>query len=105
VEARPGPRAQYASAAGAQNSSRTHTARLADSNASMASHHVAESGSCRAPTALPVMHHGPMTEYRAEFDADVTFLNGGGLQAQGFKLDVPDPEISSRASLSASSAC
>jgi arylformamidase len=39
------------------------------------------------------MHHGPMTEYRAEFDADVTFLNGGGLQAQGFKLDVPDPEI------------
>ena len=34
-----------------------------------------------------------MTEYRAEFDADVTFLNGGGLQAQGFKLDVPDPEI------------
>jgi arylformamidase len=39
------------------------------------------------------MHHGPMTEYRAEFYADVTFLNGGGLQAQGFKLDVPDPEI------------
>ena len=39
------------------------------------------------------MHHGRMTEYRAEFDADVTFLNGGGLQAQGFKLDVPDPEI------------
>jgi arylformamidase len=34
-----------------------------------------------------------MTEYRAEFDADVTFLNGGGLQAQGFKLDVPDPGI------------
>ena len=34
-----------------------------------------------------------MTEYRAEFDAEVTFLNGGGLQAQGFKLDVPDPEI------------
>jgi hypothetical protein len=34
-----------------------------------------------------------MTEYRAEFDAEVTFLNGGGLQAQGFKLDVPGPEI------------
>lgn len=30
-----------------------------------------------------------MTEYRASFDADVTFLNGGGMQAQGFRLDVP----------------
>jgi arylformamidase len=39
------------------------------------------------------MHDGRMTEYRAEFDADVAFLNGGGLQAQGFKLDVPGPEI------------
>src|SRR5688500_977070 len=34
-----------------------------------------------------------MTEYRAAFDADVTFLNGGGLQVQGFRLDVPGPEI------------
>jgi kynurenine formamidase len=34
-----------------------------------------------------------MTGYRAEFDADVTFLNGGGLQTRGFKLDVPDSEI------------
>src|SRR6266702_2238717 len=30
-----------------------------------------------------------MTEYRAAFDADVTFLNGGGLQVQGFRLDLP----------------
>jgi kynurenine formamidase len=30
-----------------------------------------------------------MTDYRALFDADVTFLNGGGLQAQGFRLDLP----------------
>jgi kynurenine formamidase len=30
-----------------------------------------------------------MIEYRAEFDAEVTFANGGGLQAQGFRLDVP----------------
>jgi arylformamidase len=62
-----------------------------------AAHHgadpVVESGSCQASAALAIMHHGPMTEYRAEFDADVTFLNGGGLQAQGFKLDVPDPQI------------
>jgi len=34
-----------------------------------------------------------MTEYRAAFDAEVTFLNGGGLQAQGFRLDVPGPDV------------
>lgn len=34
-----------------------------------------------------------MTEYRAVFDAAVTFANGGGLQAQGFRLDVPGPEV------------
>ncbi|MFW5899249.1 MAG: cyclase family protein [Jiangellaceae bacterium] len=34
-----------------------------------------------------------MTEYRASFDADVTFLNGGGLQVQGFRLDIPGSEI------------
>jgi kynurenine formamidase len=38
-----------------------------------------------------------MTEYRAAFDADVTFLNGGGLQVQGFRLDVPGPEIAEEA--------
>jgi arylformamidase len=31
-------------------------------------------------------------QYRAEFDAVVTFLNGGGLQAQGFRVDVPTAE-------------
>jgi kynurenine formamidase len=31
---------------------------------------------------------------RAEFDADVTFANGGGLQAQGFRLDIPTEHIS-----------
>ena len=34
-----------------------------------------------------------MTEYRAVFDAEVTFANGGGLQAQGFRLDVPGPDV------------
>jgi kynurenine formamidase len=34
-----------------------------------------------------------MTEYRASFDADVTFLNGGGLQTQGFRLDIPAADI------------
>lgn len=34
-----------------------------------------------------------MPEYRASFDASVTFLNGGGLTAQGFRLDVPAPDV------------
>jgi arylformamidase len=33
-----------------------------------------------------------MTEYRAVFDAEVTFLNGGGLQTQGFRLDLPSAD-------------
>jgi kynurenine formamidase len=32
-------------------------------------------------------------QYRAEFDAVVTFLNGGGLQAQGFRVDVPHSDV------------
>ena len=31
-----------------------------------------------------------MTQYRAVFDAEITFSNEGGLQAQGFRVDVPD---------------
>jgi arylformamidase len=34
-----------------------------------------------------------MTEYRAVFDAAVTFANGGGLQAQGFRLDIPSRDV------------
>jgi kynurenine formamidase len=34
-----------------------------------------------------------VTDHRAEFDADVTFLNGGALQTQGFRLDVPGPDV------------
>jgi kynurenine formamidase len=34
-----------------------------------------------------------MTGYRVSFDADVTFLDGGGLQVQGFRLDVPGPDV------------
>src|SRR5918994_3781802 len=30
-------------------------------------------------------------EYRAEFDARVTFSNGGALSAEGFRIDVPGP--------------
>ena len=35
-----------------------------------------------------------VTEYRAQFDAVVTFSNGGGLHAQGFRVDVPGPGVS-----------
>lgn len=35
-----------------------------------------------------------MSEYRAEFDATVTFLNGGGLTANGFLVDVGGPDVS-----------
>jgi hypothetical protein len=31
-------------------------------------------------------------EWRAQFDADVTFLNGGSIQVQGFRLDLPGPD-------------
>jgi arylformamidase len=34
-----------------------------------------------------------MPQYRAVFDAVVTFRNGGGLQAQGFRVDVPHPDV------------
>ena len=34
-----------------------------------------------------------MTDYRAVFDAHVTFVNGGGLTAEGFRLDVPSKDM------------
>ena len=34
------------------------------------------------------------TQYRAVFDAEIVFSNGGGLQAQDFRIDVPDNTIS-----------
>jgi arylformamidase len=34
-----------------------------------------------------------MSQYRAQFDAVVTFLNGGGLTAKGFRVDVPHPDV------------
>jgi arylformamidase len=33
------------------------------------------------------------TQYRAQLDATVTFANGGGLQAEGFRVDVPHAEV------------
>ena len=34
-----------------------------------------------------------MTEYRAHFDASVSFVNGGGLTAEGFRLDMPSESV------------
>jgi kynurenine formamidase len=35
-----------------------------------------------------------MSEYRASFDATVTFLNGGDLSAHGFRIDLPGADAS-----------
>jgi kynurenine formamidase len=32
-------------------------------------------------------------EYRAHFDARVAFANGGGLSADGFRIDLPHPDV------------
>lgn len=34
-----------------------------------------------------------MTEYRAVFDAEVAFTNGGGIKAEGFRVDVPTGRV------------
>ncbi|HEY6799345.1 MAG TPA: cyclase family protein [Agromyces sp.] len=34
-----------------------------------------------------------MTQYRAHFDAEVEFVNGGSLHAEGFRLDLPAPDV------------
>jgi kynurenine formamidase len=34
-----------------------------------------------------------LVEYRAQFDAVVTFANGGGLRAEGFRVDVAGPDV------------
>lgn len=35
-----------------------------------------------------------MTEHRIEIDFQIDFSNGGGIQGQGFRLDIPDDDIS-----------
>jgi kynurenine formamidase len=32
-------------------------------------------------------------EYRVEFDFEITFTNGGGIQGQGFRLDIPAADV------------
>ena len=43
---------------------------------------------------LAALDSSPVTEYRAHFDADVEFANGGRLTAEGFRLDLPGPDLS-----------
>ncbi|HET6672684.1 MAG TPA: cyclase family protein [Agromyces sp.] len=35
-----------------------------------------------------------MTEYRAHFDAEIAFVNGGALHAEAFRLDLPSADLS-----------
>jgi arylformamidase len=35
-----------------------------------------------------------MTDYRASFDAVISFSNGGDLTARGFRVDVPSADVS-----------
>lgn len=37
--------------------------------------------------------HGGDNQYRAVFDAEVVFANGGGLRTEGFRVDVPGPAV------------
>ncbi|MFB7249368.1 cyclase family protein [Microbacterium sp. NPDC056234] len=34
-----------------------------------------------------------MSDYRAVFDAEISFVNGGGLSTEGFRLDLPDRDV------------
>src|ERR1700749_1863563 len=34
-----------------------------------------------------------VTDYRASFDATITFSNGGDLAAHGFRVDLPSPDL------------
>lgn len=38
-----------------------------------------------------------MPDYRAHFDFDIRFANDGGMQGQGFRLDLPSPDVDSDA--------
>ena len=37
-----------------------------------------------------------MPEYRAHFDFDIRFANGGGLTGEAFRLDVPSDTVTER---------
>ncbi|MFJ1709849.1 cyclase family protein [Kitasatospora sp. NPDC088346] len=41
----------------------------------------------------PSQQSGPASDLRVQFDADVTFRNGGALQVQGFRLDTDSRDV------------
>lgn len=43
---------------------------------------------------MPPLYAGGMTEYRAHFDFDLSFANGGELSGTGFRLDLPSEQVS-----------
>jgi arylformamidase len=43
------------------------------------------------------MTETPSIEHRVQFDFEVDFSNGGGLQGQGFRLDIDGEDISDEA--------
>lgn len=47
---------------------------------------------------VPHRHPGGVTstQYRAVVDARVTFSNGGGLAAEGFRVDLPGPDVTTQ---------
>src|SRR5262245_11505366 len=60
----------------------------------------------RGPSGAPAHFHPvwaagvPMSQVcdkRVQFDFEIEFLNGGGLQGQGFRLDIPGGDIDERA--------
>ncbi|MGH3278282.1 MAG: cyclase family protein [Trebonia sp.] len=46
-----------------------------------------------ASQAVLMVNGAFMTEYRASFDAVITFGNGGDLAVHGFRVDVPGPDV------------
>ena len=48
----------------------------------------------RRSAARSFLNSCTVPDYRAHFDADVEFINGGRLTAEGFRLDIPGPDLS-----------
>jgi kynurenine formamidase len=46
---------------------------------------------------MPSPYADDMPDYRAHFDFDIAFANGGGLSGMGFRLDVPTADVDDQA--------
>src|SRR5688572_665448 len=73
--------------------------------AMVASHRLMDTGRLPAPviTLVPTHSHQGSSmimsseQKRVQFDFEIEFLNGGGLQGQGFRLDIEGDDIEDRA--------